>query len=538
MEIKKLIFSNRYSFLILLLFTIPFNSEGQKAKPARVLSADEAKMVKKDASTLFATGDFNGALGAYQELIKTAPENSEYNYRLGICLLLTTFDKSAALPYLKLNAASTDPKKEIDYYLGLAYMYNVEWESAITSFLDYKNKHAGKPIKDMPSVDMLLGMCDNGKELCKHPVNVSFENMGKLINTSYDEYNPCISGDGKYLAFSSRRKGNIGGFIEELGMYTSDIYGTSWRDTIWTKAKSFGGLVNGEWDEELVGMSVNGDLALIYFDNLEFFADIGFTSIKGKSWTKTQMFNEAINSKQYEGAGCISLDGSTLIFSSGRKEGQGGIDLWMAKKDPNGIWGSVENLGAEINSKEDEDFPWLSLDGNTLYFASKGHNSMGDYDLFKSNRDALSGKWGEAINVGYPINNADDNHFISFTADGRFAYISSNRKGGFGGLDIWRVEYNDSTDHPFKTVITGKVVSESGARINLTKVTLENTLTQEVQDYRPAASGNNFILNAVPGAYKIIVEGSNFVSTSVGIIIDETFPPIEIQQDLTVQSSK
>ncbi|TAH42988.1 MAG: hypothetical protein EYC69_03955 [Bacteroidetes bacterium] len=520
-----------------LLTFCPFSTSAQKAKPARVLTTDEAKLVKKDAATLFATGDFKGALTGYQELIKTNRENPDFNYKLGVCLLMTSFDKSAALSYLLVNAKSTDAKKDIDYYLGMAYMHNLQWDLAINSFMDYKNKN-GKPIKDLPSVNRLMEMCDNGKEICRNPLNVSFENMGKFINTSYDEYNPYITADGKYIAFTSRRKGNIGGFIDDLGIYTADIYGSQWKDTIWSKAKSFGGLVNGEWDEELVSLSHAGDMAILYFDNFEFYADLGYTTLKGKSWIKPSMFPTSVNGKTYEGAACVSLDGSTLYFSSSMKDGIGGIDIWMAKKDPDGHWSSIQNLGPEINTKEDDDFPYLSLDGNTLYFASKGHNSMGDYDLFRSKKDPLSGNWLEPTNVGFPINTADDNHTISFTGDGRYALISASMKDGLGNLDIWKVEFKDTLDHSFKTVITGNVVSETGTRINLSKVSLENLENHQILDYKPASSGSYFVLNAVPGKYSLLVEGTNFVTTTIEITIENVFPPVEVHHEITVKSSK
>ncbi len=538
MAIKTFSYFLRTGIFAILIIYGPTYVLAQKAKPGRVLSSDETKLIKKDAATLFASSEFKGALTAYQELIVTDPENAEYNYRLGVCLLHTNQEKASSLNYLLLCSKAKDPKKDLTFYLGLAYMHNNDWDMAITSFLDYKKNAGGKLIKDFPSVDRLMEMCENGKELCKRPINVSFENAGKIINTPYEEYNPYISADGKQLVFSSRRKGNVGGFIEDLGIFTSDIYGSQWKDTVWTKARSFGGLINGEWDEELVGMSPLGDMAFIYFDNVEFFGDVGYTTQRGKSWLKPVMFNEAINSKQFEGAACISLDGSTLYFSSNRKEGHGENDLWMAKKDPNGIWGSVENLGPEINSKYDEDFPWISLDGKTLYFASKGHNSMGDFDLFRSTRDEKSGKWNSPVNLGYPINTADDNHTISFTGDERFAYIASSRKDGFGNLDIWRIEYTDTLDHPFKTLITGNVISETGTRITLTKATLENITSQDILEFKPSSTGNQFVLNASPGSYKLLVEGSNFISTSVDLIIENVFPPQEISKQIVVKPSK
>lgn len=534
-------FSGLSVIAILLSFLmLPCTGElyAQKTKAAHVLTSDEAKIVKKDAGTMFASEDYKGALDSYRELVKSDPGNSEYNYRLGVCILRTTAEKTAALPLLLRHSNAKDAKKDIDFYLGLAYMHSLEWDNAVEAFQNYKIKSGGKAVKGFPGIDRLIEMCANGKELCTKPLNVKFENPGKAINTSFEEYNPFISADGKSLFFSSRRRGNIGGFIEDLGIYTSDMYWSQWRDTIWTKPKSFGGLVNGEWDEELVGMSPAGDQALIYFDNMEYFADIGYSQLKGKSWQKPSMFSQEINSKQYEGAACISNDGKTMYFSSQRKEGLGGSDIWKASLDPNGHWTNITNAGPEINTPYDDDFPNLSLDGKTLYFASKGHNSMGDYDLFKADWDPAGGNWKKAVNMGYPINDADDNHTISITGDGRFAYIASCRKEGMGNQDIWRVEFTDTSSHPFRSLINGKVVSETGTRVVLSKVQLEDMQTLEMTEFSPAGSGNTFVLAAKPGTYKLTVEGTNFVTKTVEFSIEDTFPPAPVNQDVIVTPAR
>ena len=131
-----------------------------------------------------------------------------------------------------------------------------------------------------------------------------------------------------------------------------------------------------------------------------------------------------------------------------------------------------------------------------------------------------------------------DSHTISFTGDGRYALISASRKDGLGNLDIWKVEFNDTLDHPFKTVITGNVISETGTRISLSKVSLENLESHEILDYKPASTGNYFVLNASPGKYSLLVEGTNFVTTTIEINIENVFPPVEVHHDITVKPSK
>ena len=99
------------------------------------------------------------------------------------------------------------------------------------------------------------------------------------------------------------------------------------------------------------------------------------------------------------------------------------------------IWSDPVSISPRINTGYDEDGPFLSPDGKKLYFSSKGHNSSGGYDFFVS--ELVDGVWGTPVNLGYPMNSAGDDIYISFTKDNKRGYFSSNRNGGFGCMDIY-----------------------------------------------------------------------------------------------------
>jgi hypothetical protein len=370
-------------------------------------------------------------------------------------------------------------------------------------------------------------------------VNVTFENLGKGINTAYEDYNPFISADEKKLVFTSRRKGNMGGFIEDLGMYSADVYWSVWKDTAWTKAKSCGAAINTEWDEEAVGLSADGNMAFIYLDNTEASGDIAISALKGKTWQKAILLTSPVNTNEYESSACITADGEAIYFTSERKDTKGGRDLYQARRKGNNEWGPAVNLGDVINTKEDEDAPFISMDEKTLYFSSKGHNSMGGFDIFRSTFDESTGSWTQPVNIGYPINNADDNVFFSMTGDQRHAYVSAMREGGMGDKDIYRITYNDTMDHPFLALISGTVASNQNAKVELSKVTLaRKTDNETVITYKPASSGNDFILAAGPGEYKLTVEGVNFLPYSETITIANEFPLKNIVKKIGVNTGK
>ena len=531
----------RLAFIVCTLSGLLFlqlTAFAQRAK-THTLTADEAKMVKKDANGAFSSGDFNSALSSYKDLVKSAPDNAEYNYRYGLCILQTNSIKSQAVPYLEKASLSTQTKKDVWYYLGMAYMYANKWDDAITAFNTSKTNGVLKPTKDFLPVERMIEMCANGKEICAHPVDVTFENLTKVINTPYDDYNPMISADEKTLAFTSRRKGNMGGFIPELGIYTADIYSTTWRDTVWAKARSVGATVNSDWDEETVGMTHDGNQLVIYFDNMDIFGDLGISMRKGRNWQRPIQMSSSINSKSIENSGCLSNDGQVIYFSSDKKDGQGMSDIWFSIRQTTGEWSAPQNLGPTINTKYDETDPYISLDGHTLYFSSKGHNSMGGFDIFSSTYDSGTAKWSEPKNLGYPINDADDQTSFSMTGNERYAYVAAVREGGLGDRDIYRITFSDTSTHPFRSLISGVVTSPNGAKVELRQVSLLSSPDKKVLSvYKPYFMSNDYVLNAAPGDYFLKVEGYGFPVVEEEIKIEDAFPPADLVKNFSVVVAK
>jgi tetratricopeptide (TPR) repeat protein len=510
----------------------------QRAK-THTLTADEAKLVKKDANGAFTSGDYNSALPSYKDLVKSSAENPEYNYRYGVCLLNTNSIKSKAVEHLEKASLAPATKKDVWYYLGMAYMNANRWDDAITAFNTSKTNNILKPTKDFLPVERMIEMCNNGKDLATKRIDVKFENMTKIINTPYEEYNPMISADGKTLAFTSRRKGNMGGFIPELGVYTADLFVSTWRDTIWTKGRSLGATVNSDWDEETVGMTHDGNQIILYFDNMEYFGDLGISMAKGRNWQKAIMMSPTINGKSIEGSGCLSNDGQVLYFSSDRKEGQGMSDLWFCVRQTTGEWSTPQNLGPTINTKYDETDPYISIDGHTLYFCSKGHNSMGGFDIFYTMYDSGTAKWSEPKNLGYPLNDADDQVSFSMTGNGRIAYVAAVREDGLGDKDIYKVTFNDTTTHSFTSLISGVVSSQNGAKVELRQVSLLSKPDKKVLGvYKPYFMSNEYVLNAAPGEYFLKVEGYGFQVIEEEIKIEDAFPPADFTKNFSVDVAK
>ena len=171
----------------------------------------------------------------------------------------------------------------------------------------------------------------------------------------------------------------------------------------------------------------------------------------------TERLPAYLNSSTWDSQAAISCDGRQLFFASTRPGGIGGSDLYRCYRLPDGSWSEPINLGAGVNTPDDEEAPFLSNDGETLYFSSMGHESMGDQDIFFSRWDATRQRWTKALNIGPPINSAARELGFHLTADGRQGYFASDRAGGEGGLDIYRFTLTEELTGKEVTYVSGYV---------------------------------------------------------------------------------
>ncbi len=166
--------------------------------------------------------------------------------------------------------------------------------------------------------------------------------------------------------------------------------------------------------------------------------DIFVSYLKGMKWTLPEKV-QGINSNYWEGSICFTPDEKYLYFSSERPNGVGGRDIYAATRMPDGSYGSIKNLGTTINTPYDEDAPFITADGKTMFFSSMGHNSIGGYDVFRS--DLKGGKWGEPYNIGKPVNTTLDDKYYWVSADGERGYYSSTQKR-HGGYSDWNARHH------------------------------------------------------------------------------------------------
>lgn len=409
---------------------------------------------EKEAKTVWDWGDYRAALKEYEQLILQDSRNEELYYKLGVCYYETRSDIAKSVHYFEA-ATKASAKYPDDLYLryGKALALNLEFDKAIAAFQKVITDSPGN--KEVEEAKRRIEMCQNAKELTKFPRNVTFKNMGEEVNSEAPEYFPMVDAEESILYFVTRRQKMNTGYQAMDGWYTAEIFMLKEKRGNWSKAKNAGGLINSAFDEEIVGISPNGEYIVITKESFEFTGDIYIGKKRGRSIQKPEPPLGEINSTDLESTGIVSNDGNMIIFSSERKGGPGKKDLWIAKKLPTDEWGVPYPLPGKVNTPYNEWMPNLSADGKTLYFSSEGHSSMGGYDIFISEWDSANNEWGTPVNMGYPINTPDDETNIALNGNGRTGYIASARPGGLGGMDIWEVTFPEV--EPRYSLIMGNI---------------------------------------------------------------------------------
>ncbi len=346
-----------------------------------------------------------------------------------------------------------DTMVDLIYALAKCYHHNGNYEKALT-FFDQLNG-----IIDLDDELEFDDDIKKRKEDCNYgiahrkytePSGWYIVNAGKSINTDMPEYVPVLTIQNE-LIFTSRRKDSKREQLSYLdgkyfeSMYISKIDNSGFKETRrYTLPDQFlKSRFRRKNHESVVSMSPDGKKLFTYSNG-----KIYEINMDERLSQKPQKLQKAINFDYYQNHAVLTKDGNTLYFTSEATGGLGGIDIYVATKIKEGEWTKPVNIGAPVNTKFDEDAPFVTDDGKTLYFSSTGHEGFGNYDIYKST--FVNGKWTEPENLGQPINSPAQDIFMIQDTKASVGYFSSSRSGGFGDMDIYKVNYfaNLNTDCP------------------------------------------------------------------------------------------
>ena len=431
-------------FIFVLLFLFLFLNSGFS-------QVSEEFRIKYDmAQDYLNAGDFLHALPAFLSLDSAMPNSSNIHFCIGICYVNMARQKQKAIPYLEraIQNVSFDYFGRADettapifayYYLGQAYLIANRIDEAIAYYNKFRACLSEKNKDLIKDVDRQLEISSFAREQIMSPVYIRIEDLNEPVNSKFPEYSPVLSLDEHTLIFTSRRDSSTGGKIDVDGKYFEDIYIATFDENTkkWTNVKSIGANINTVGHEAPISISTDGKKLFIYKDD-NGDGNIYISRLINGEWAAPEKLPEEINTKAWETHASLSPDGNTLYFTSNRKGGFGGKDIYKSEKLEGGNWSKAINLGLVINTEYDEESPFILPDGVTLYFSSKGHSNMGGYDIFISTLSE-QGEWSEPENIGYPINTTDDDVFYVPTKDQKHAYYSSSKEGGMGDIDIYKL---------------------------------------------------------------------------------------------------
>ncbi len=487
-------------------------------------SADYKKIYEQ-AENYFVDENYTAALPLYIQLDSIDKGNNNVNFKIGFCYINASTYKAKAIPYLEfaiINISTRYKQGEIGekqaplssyYYLAKAYHLNYEFDKAIEMYQRYIKELGSdtKMLSEIEDVQHDIETCKYGKELIKKPKEVIITNLGDGINTKFPEYSPVLSLDESTLIFTTRREGGTSNLKLPSGEYYEDIFISTYseKEEKWEKATSIGTNINTPGHEATINLSADGSKLLIYKDDGGN-GNIYVSELQGKEWGIPQYVSAPINSSSWESHACFSSDNRTLYFTSNRTGGYGGRDIYKCLRLPNGDWGPAQNLGSDINTKYDEDGVFIHPDGKQIFFSSKGHNSMGGFDIFSSIINDENGNWSSPINYGYPVNTTDDDVFLITTPNGQRAFFSSDKEGGFGEKDIYMIQFPEFEPRNI-TIFLGKIINYTKEDISNNNIyIINNTTGDTVQTLTANSSTGKYGTNLPIGnSYKTIFKINN-----------------------------
>ena len=464
------------------------------------------------------------ALIEYQKLYSRGYENNaNINYRMGVCYLNIPGEKEKSIPHLLEAVDNLTPRykegvfKETKapydalLYLGNAYRISAELDKAVENYNKYKELLEDKDSEEAHYTDKQIEACKNASKAMENPVYFIREHTGDIINTGTADYNPVVSFDESTMVYMTTLK-----FYDAINITKRQ------EDGSWGTPRQ----ITAELEPEgkLFANSISRDGTELYL-NMEdaFNSDIYVSKFEEERWSKAKLLNKEINTKYWESHASISGDGETLYLASNRKDGLGGIDIWESTKGPEG-WGVPVNLGDKINTDLNEDHPFISEDGNILYFASQGHYNIGGYDVFYSEKQS-DGSWGEPENIGYPLNTTDDDLFFVPVGNGEYGYQAIFSEENIGSRDIYRYQrFETEAEYLAAMALLEKDVTETEPVTEVTETT-EAVVTPVVE--KPAIM---YVIRPVFFAfdkYDLSSEAKTTLEDLVKIL--EIYPELEIQ---------
>ncbi len=417
---------------ILWIFLVLIFTQCSSAQPTtggnyitRKTASEKLKKTYKKGMQYSRAGQNEKALKEFSKALKKEPSFIDAQIQWAAIHYDTKNYAVAAQGFEKAIQIDSLYKKKVFYWLALTEMRMKKFDKAIVHFENYL---ATKPNNDILERKTKKHIANSRFMKMAYANQVPYEpkSLGPNINTRNPEYLPSLTADGKQLIYTAMLYGQ-----EDFIMSTK-------KDGVWQKGIPLDG-INTDLNEGAQSISADGKFLVFTACNRKDgygSCDLYYSEVRDGRWTPAANIGSPINSRGWESQPSISADGRVIYFTSSRKGGQGGKDIWVSYRQDNGKWGKPQNLGDIINSPYDEQSPFIHPDNQTLYFMSDGHPGMGGHDLFFA-RKKNEKEWFTPTNLGYPINTEASEGALVLSLDGKTGYFASDIKNFKTGKSVF-----------------------------------------------------------------------------------------------------
>ncbi|MEM9885428.1 MAG: OmpA family protein [Bacteroidota bacterium] len=461
--------------------------------------------------------DYEGALKSLRKLLKSDPSFIDAWILKGEILADQKETTAAIAAFQKALDLDENYNLQLYYMCGVSTFRSDRLEEAVHYFKEYIAKEQ-KDQRRLERAKKYIEQAEFRATQMSNPVSFELKPMSAAINTNLPEYLPSLTADGEMFIFVRRVDGQ------------DDFYFSEKEQDVWKTAQPIRSL-NTSGNEGSQSISADGRTLIFGAgsrkDGYGRF-DLYVSEIIDGQFTRPLNLGERINSAARERQPSLSSDGKILYYESTKSGGRGGSDIWCSSRQADGTWGRAKNLGAVINTKGNEQSPFIHPDGKTLYFMSNGHLGMGGFDLFVTRRQA-DGSWSKPQNLGYPINNKANQGAIVVSLDGKTAYYTSDEAPpAYGGReDIYTFEMPESV-RPAGVTYVKAIVRDAktkrriaGAKAEFIGLEKASTYAQSYTD----AKGSFLTVLPVGEDYALNVSAENYLFYSENFALLESKAP-------------
>jgi OOP family OmpA-OmpF porin len=413
-------------FFLLISLSLSMDAYGQKRRsPDYSVKNKKAIRFYEEAENYYVRRQFEQAAQLLQRAIQKAPDFREAHVRLAaIYREVGAYERALVhLEAARDAAGKGQAPPESLFALGELSWQMGNYEQAEAYMQEFLSRNPRQQ-KLVNEAGRIAENARFAREQLQNPLPFKPEPLPEVVNAYELQYFPVLTVDQQNLIFTQRVSSHPQ-HEENLMISRRDAQGN------WQAPESISPNINTQDNEGTSTISADGrTLIFTSCKGRQGYGscDLYISQKTGDTWSEPENLGSAINSRNWESQPSLSADGRTLYFVSNRPGGVGGNDIYMSRLTQEAGWSRPENLGSPVNTPRDEISPFMHANGQTLYFASNGHKRMGGYDLFMT--EVHDEEWLEPRNMGFPINNHEDQVSLYVTPDGRQGYYSDEEMQG------------------------------------------------------------------------------------------------------------